>query len=179
MMHCMIAVVTVSMVIFCIDAVDRIFFRVFCMNKSMLGPVAEHHYYTGKNKWDDKYPESCLQVYKAHTNAKQVKRNFAKTQAHVKFLPFTIEEVHKGISKTLGQKPGNILYKSPETITLITQSTTAIIRHIILHMVHSHMMYKIRFRCMTKEWTNCPNNPVIDPHISFFKKFPVTDTMQH
>ena len=32
---------------------------------------------------------------------------------------------------------------------------------------------------MTKKWTNKPDDIIIEPGISFFKKFTVTDTMQH
>jgi len=46
-------------------------------------------------------------------------------------------------------------------------------------MMHRHVMNKISLRGMAKKRANEPHDPVVDPHVSFFEKFAVTDTMQH
>ncbi len=95
----MIAIIPAHLVVFGVDAIDRIVFEVIKIHKSVLCPVAQHHHHTGKNKGDDENKQSGLQVDKAHGNAENVKGHFSRSQPHVKLFPFSAEEIHKGVGE--------------------------------------------------------------------------------
>src|SRR5687768_7659207 len=120
MMYSMVAIIPANLIVFSIDTVDGIFFRIIGIYKCMLRPVTQHHYHTGKYKGNDEYPQSGLKIDKTHTNAKKIKRYFTIAQAHVKLLSFSIEQVHECITKPQEKKTGNIAHESTKTITAVS-----------------------------------------------------------
>ena len=71
------------------------------------------------------------------------------------------EEIHKSIPEAKYEETAHISKKSTETVPLIRQRTAGIIQHIIFYVVHTHVMSKICFRCMTKEGANKPDHIMI------------------
>ena len=145
----------------------------------MLCPVAQHHYNTGKDKWDYENEKGGLKVYKRHTHAEKIKRYFSVRQTHIQFFPFPGKQIDESIPEAQQKKTAHIFQKIREAVSFIFHRAAGIIFLVILHMMHGHVMYKICFRGVAKKRTNKPDDIIIYPGISFFKRFAMAYAMQH
>ena len=59
--------------IFCINTINRVVFQVNWIYKSMLRPVAQHHYNPCKYKRNNENKKSGFKVYKTHSHAEKIK----------------------------------------------------------------------------------------------------------
>jgi hypothetical protein len=96
MVYGMVAIIPAHFIVLGIDAIDsagKIVFRICFINKRMLCPITQHHYYACKNQRNNKYHQSSFEVYKAHSHTKNIKRYFADTQAHIQLLSFAVKKI--------------------------------------------------------------------------------------
>ena len=71
MVHGMITIVPAHRIVLGIDAINsagKIIFGIVFINERMLGPIAEHHHHTRKNKRYNEYPKRSLEIDKTHTD---------------------------------------------------------------------------------------------------------------
>jgi len=108
MVHFMVSIVPASVVVFCVDAIDRIFIRVARVDERVLRPIAEHHHDPGKQEGDQEHKKGRLPIHEPQSDAKQVVAELTECESHVKLLPLSAEKVFKGIDHSKRQKPANI-----------------------------------------------------------------------
>jgi hypothetical protein len=121
-MRYMIAIIPADLIIVSIDtgySIRKIILRIIFIYKSMLRPVTDHHYKTGKKKWNYEYPQSSFEIYKTHSGTKKKKGNFAVGEPHVHSFSFPAEQIHKRFPETKNKKIEIIQNKVPETIPLV------------------------------------------------------------
>jgi hypothetical protein len=108
MVHFVVSIVPAGVIVFGIDAIDRVFIRIVGIDERMLRPISEHHHNAGKKEGDQEYEKGGLPIHKPQSDAKQVVADLTECESHVKLLPLSAEKVFKGIDHSKRQKPANI-----------------------------------------------------------------------
>jgi hypothetical protein len=178
----MIAIIPAGVIITCVDTIHgtgEMIFRIFFIDKSMLCPVTDHHNEPCDKKRNDKYPQRGLQVHKTHDYTKGEKCKFTIRHTQVHFFALAVKQIHESISEAQENKFEIIKNELTKAVSFVRQCAAAVIRHIVLYVMHCHVMYKISFRSVAEKRANTPYHPVIDPSVWFFKKLTMANIMKH